>query len=442
MTHNDITSTANLGNRQNDRIQANYWIETAFPIAQAAASMAGEQSTGTFLRVPGETDELRERYAACVEKIEEREPASEPSLPGSGTPHKWDGIRRTAEVTLSWPLHNIGPSLPNLLATVAGNLSELKAFSGLKLLDLSLPAAFLSAYQGPQFGVVGTRALTGVNAPLGERAQPLIGTIIKPSIGMSPEATAAQVKLLAEAGIDFIKDDELQSDAPHCPFEARITAVQNVLNEHRDRTGKQIMYAANLTGDLDQMLARHDHVLASGGTCIMVSMNSIGLPAMKVLRAHSQLVIHGHRNGWGMLGRSPAIGMSFVAFQKLWRLAGIDHTHVNGLRNKFSESDESVLASARACLAPMFPPPFPGCEIMPVFSSGQSVRQVHDTYNALGSTDLIYACGGGILGHPMGPAAGVRSLQWAWEAAMHDIPLTTFASTHPELKAALETFGG
>ena len=442
MTHNDITSTANLGNRQNDRIQANYWIETAFPIAQAAASMAGEQSTGTFLRVPGETDELRERYAACVEKIEEREPASEPSLPGSGTPHKWDGIRRTAEVTLSWPLHNIGPSLPNLLATVAGNLSELKAFSGLKLLDLSLPAAFLSAYQGPQFGVVGTRALTGVNAPLGDRAQPLIGTIIKPSIGMSPEATAAQVKLLAEAGIDFIKDDELQSDAPHCPFEARITAVQNVLNEHRDRTGKQIMYAANLTGDLDQMLARHDHVLASGGTCIMVSMNSIGLPAMKVLRAHSQLVIHGHRNGWGMLGRSPAIGMSFVAFQKLWRLAGIDHTHVNGLRNKFSESDESVLASARACLAPMFPTPFPGCEIMPVFSSGQSVRQVHDTYNALGSTDLIYACGGGILGHPMGPAAGVRSLQWAWEAAMHDIPLTTFASTHPELKAALETFGG
>ena len=443
MTHNDITTTANLlGNRQDDRIQAKYWIETAFPLAQAAASMAGEQSTGTFLRVPGETDELRERYAARVEKIEEKESASQPSLPGSGAPPNWDGIRRTAEVTLSWPLHNIGPSLPNLLATVAGNLSELKAFSGLKLLDLSLPAAFLSAYQGPQFGVAGTRALSGVQAPLGECPRPLIGTIIKPSIGMSPEDTAAQVKLLAEAGIDFIKDDELQSDAPHCPFAARITAVQRILNEHRDRTGKRVMYAANLTGDVDQMLARHDHVLASGGTCIMVSMNSIGLPAMKILRAHSQLVIHGHRNGWGMLGRSPATGMSFVAFQKLWRLAGIDHTHVNGLRNKFCEPDESVLASARACLTPMFPPPFSGCEIMPVFSSGQSARQVHDTYSALGPTDLIYACGGGILGHPMGPAAGVRSLQWAWEAAMRGIPLTTFASTHPELKAALETFGG
>lgn len=429
------------GSQEDDRIWARYRIETAFPLAQAAESIAGEQSTGTFLRVPGETDELRERCAARVEEIEEGEHAKEPSLPGAGTPSNWDGVRRTGEVTLSWPLHNIGPSLPNLLATVAGNLSELKAFSGLKLLDLNLPVAFLEAYQGPQFGIAGTRAFTGVTAGKGEPPRPLIGTIIKPSIGMSPETTAAQVKLLAEAGIDFIKDDELQSDAPHCPFAARVTAVQRVLTEHRERTGKHVMYAANITGDLDEMLVRHDHVLANGGTCMMVSMNSIGLPAMKVLRAHSQLVIHGHRNGWGMLGRSPALGMSFVAFQKLWRLAGIDHTHVNGLRNKFCESDESVIASARACLTPMFPPPARGCKIVPVFSSGQSARQAPATYKALGTTDLIYACGGGILGHPMGPASGVRSLQQAWEAAVLDIPLSTFAKSHPELKAALETFG-
>src|SRR5215469_14731467 len=195
-----------FANSNPDRIYARYFIETAFSLEQAAATMAGEQSTGTFLRVPGETDELRERYAARVESIQEQATASVPSLPGSGLPTNWDGVRRTAEVTLSWPLHNIGPSLPNLLATVAGNLSELKAFSGLKLLDLTLPKDFLNVYRGPQFGVNGTRSVTGV------LDRPLIGTIIKPSIGMSPEATAAQVKLLAEAGIDFIKDDELQTD--------------------------------------------------------------------------------------------------------------------------------------------------------------------------------------------------------------------------------------
>src|ERR1700761_7597821 len=266
------------------RIQARYWIETAFALADAAEIMAGEQSTGTFIRVPGETSELRARFAAKVEQITELETVDRPSLPGSGTPkNSSHAVRRTAEVTLSWPLDNPGPSLPNLVATVAGNLFELKPFSGLKLLDLHLPPAFLDRYQGPQFGVAGTRKLTGVYG------RPLIGTIIKPSIGMSPEDTAAQVRVLADAGIDFIKDDELQSDGPHCPFAERAAAVLGVLNRYADRTGKRLMYAANITGDLDQMLERLELVHTLGGTCAMVSMNSIGLPAMQIVRKHARV---------------------------------------------------------------------------------------------------------------------------------------------------------
>ncbi|RSY78354.1 ribulose 1,5-bisphosphate carboxylase [Sphingomonas koreensis] len=419
-----------------DRVTATYEIETAFPLRQAAETMAGEQSTGTFVRVPGETDALREAHAARVEELVELGEVAEPSLPGSGLPSNWDGKRRRARAVLSWPTANMGLSLPNLLATINGNLSELKAFSGLRLIDVTLPPAFLERYQGPQFGVAGTRELAGVHD------RPIIGTIIKPSVGMSPEATAAQVRTLVEAGIDFIKDDELQADGPHCPFDERISAVMRVINDHADKTGKKVMFAANLTGEIDEMLARHDHVVAEGGTCIMASMNSIGLPAMKMLRAHSQLPIHGHRNGWGMLGRSPAIGMSYIAFQKLWRLAGIDHTHVNGIDNKFCESNDSVIASARECLTPMFPAPHKGCEIMPVFSSGQSAKQAAPTYAALGSVDCMFAAGGGIMAHPGGPAAGVRALQQAWEAAVAGVPVEQAANDAPELKAALGAFGG
>ncbi len=418
------------------RILARYWIETAYPLEQAAATMAGEQSTGTFVRVPGETDALREAHAARVEDLVELDEVDAPSLPGSGVAKSGDGKRRAAAVTLSWPIANIGPSLPNLLATVAGNLSELKAFSGLKLTDLVLPPVFLERYRGPQFGVAGTRRLAGVYD------RPIIGTIIKPSVGLSPEATAEQVRVLVEAGVDFIKDDELQSDGPHCPFDARVSAVMRVIRDHADRTGKTVMFAANLTGDMDEMLARHDHVLAEGGTCIMASMNSIGLPAMKILRAHSQLPIHGHRNGWGMLGRSPALGMSFIAYQKLWRLAGIDHTHVNGIANKFCETDDSVIASARECLTPMFDAPHPGCEVMPVFSSGQSARQAAPTFAALGSVDCMFAAGGGIMAHPGGPAAGVRALRQAWDAAVAGVPVEQAARDAPELEAALGAFGG
>jgi ribulose-bisphosphate carboxylase large chain len=114
---------------------------------------------------------------------------------------------------------------------------------------------------------------------------------------------------------------------------------------------------------------------------------------------------------------------------------------VNGLKNKFCESDESVIESARECLKPMFAVADKGCEIMPVFSSGQSAKQAPGTFRALGSTDLIFACGGGIMAHPGGVEAGVRSLQQAWEAAVQGVPLAEYARTRPELRLALERFG-
>ena len=414
------------------RILATYRIETPHSPERAAEVMAGEQSTGTFVRVPGETEELRRRFGARVERISELEATDQPSLPGSRPPRGLnDPIRyRRAEVVLSFPLENIGPSLPNLLTTVAGNLYELREFSGLKLVDLDLPPAFAGAYPGPQFGVEGTRRLAGV------AGRPIVGTIIKPSVGLTPEETAALVETLIEAGLDFIKDDELMANAPHSPLERRVEAVMRVVNDFADRTGKKPMVAFNITDEIDAMLRHHDAVAGAGGTCVMVSLNSVGLPAVAHLRRHCRLPIHGHRNGWGLISRHPYLGMEFPAYSKLWRVAGVDHLHTNGLRNKFCESDESVIASARSCLTPMF-----GARIMPVFSSGQWAGQAPDTYQRVGSTDLMYVCGGGIMAHPGGIAAGVASIRQAWEAALAGIPLDEHAREHIELRQALEHFG-
>lgn len=413
---------------QQDRFEADYLIETPVDPRKAAEVMAGEQSSGTFVAVPGETPELKARAAAQIEALTEIDGVATPSLPGAPPP-VGQGYRR-ALVTLSWPLASIGPSLPNLMATVAGNLSELQQFSGLRILDVRLPDAFAEAYPGPRFGISGTRRLTGV----GHR--PLIGTIIKPSVGFSPEETAETVRVLAQAGIDFIKDDELQADGPACPFEDRVRAVMRVINTHAERTGKKVMFAFNLTDEIDAMRKKHDFVRAHGGTCIMASLNSVGLAGMIALGRHSELPIHAHRNGWGYLSRAPLLGWSYIAWQKFWRLAGADHMHCNGLANKFSESDDSVIASAKACLTPMFDSK--PCLAMPVFSSGQTVRQPPETFRRLGSRDLIYAAGGGILAHPDGPAAGVASLKQSWEAALEGIPLADYAATHPELRRALE----
>jgi ribulose-bisphosphate carboxylase large chain len=410
------------------RIRACYLIETADDPRRAVEVMAGEQSSGTFVALPGETPELKERYGARIEALEVVEEVAGPSLPGA----KAGPVHRRAFVELSWPLDNLGPSLPNLVATVAGNLFELKSFSGLRILDISLPPAFALAYQGPGFGIPGTRRLAGVEG------RPLIGTIIKPSVGLSPEATAEMVDRLCQGGIDFIKDDELQADGPHCPFAARTRAVMAVIRRHEDRLGRRVMYAFNLTGELDQMRRRHDLVRDLGGTCIMASLNAVGIVGMVELRRHSELPIHAHRNGWGYLSRHPLLGWSYPAWAKLWRLAGADHMHVNGIRNKFCEPDASVIEAAKSLLEPLWDDR--PCTVMPVFSSGQSAAQAVDTYTAIGTTDLIFAAGGGIMGHPQGIEAGVMSLRDAWDAAVAGETLDARAERSPPLRAALEAY--
>ncbi len=412
------------------RIEADYFVETSVDPQKAVEAMAGEQSSGTFIAVPGETPELKARAAARVEALDIIGEARAPSLPGAVTA---GGPVRVARVTLSWPLENTGPSLPNLMATVAGNLFELKQFSGLRITDIRLPPEFATAYPGPRFGVEGTRELAGVSEG------PIIGTIIKPSVGLDAEGTAAMVRELAEAGIDFIKDDELQSDGPACPFEDRARAVMEVIDRQAQKTGKKVMVAFNITGELDEMRRRHDLVLSLGGTCVMASLNSVGLVGMIELGRFSQLPIHAHRNGWGYLSRHPMLGWSYVAWQKIWRLAGADHMHVNGLSNKFCEDDDSVIASAKACLTPMFDDK--PCIAMPAFSSGQSAKQAPGTYRTLGSADLLHLAGGGLVGHPHGIAAGLDSLRQAWEAAMTGVPLAEHAKGRPALEAALETYG-
>lgn len=410
------------------RLTADYEIETPTSLERAAAVIAGEQSSGTFLKIPGETDALRENHGATVDDITEIGVSDSPALPCL-----MPGTRFTrGRIRLSWPMANMGPSLTNTLATVAGNLFELREISAIRLLDVGFPPDFAAAYPGPAFGIAGTRRLAGV------ASGPLIGTIVKPSVGLGPAETAELAKTLAEGGIDFIKDDELQANGPHCRLAERVEAVMRVLNAHADRTGKKVMYAFNITDEIDEMKRNHDLVRDHGGTCVMVSLHSIGLAGATALRRHASLPIHGHRNGWGLFSRSPDIGVSYGAWQKFWRLAGVDHLHVNGLANKFSETDASVIASAKACTAPLFDGrPY---EAMPVFSSGQTALQAPGTYAALGHADLIFCAGGGIMGHPHGVAGGVASLREAWEAAMAGTPLETYAADHPALAAALAAF--
>jgi ribulose-bisphosphate carboxylase large chain len=419
---------------QADRFEATYLIETPLPPVQVAEVMAGEQSCGTFTRVEGETDELRQRARATVERIDELESVGAPSLPNALLERKGHtGPWRRARVHISFPVANGGANLPTLAATVSGNLYDLGEASGLRLESLKLPAAYRAQFDMPQVGIAGTRKATGVAKGA------LVGTIIKPNVGFSAAQTAELVARLCAAGVDFIKDDEVCADPAHAPLAQRVPAVMAVVREHQQRTGKHVMVAFNITDETDAMKRHADLVAREGGSCVMASLNWCGHSGMQTLRRHTGLAIHGHRNGYGALSRHPLLGMSFQAYQTLWRLAGVDHMHVHGLQGKFSQPDEEVIESAHDCYTPLTDS-FDD-RVMPAFSSGQWAGTVPATWAAVKSDDLLFMSGGGILAHPGGPAAGVASIRQAWAAARAGVALADHAREAPELAAALAFFG-
>jgi ribulose-bisphosphate carboxylase large chain len=417
-----------------ERFEATYLIETPLDPAKVAEVMAGEQSSGTFTRVAGETDELRSRTRAVVTAVEALETVDEPSLPNAWLAKKGiSGPWRRARIAISFPVDNVGANLATLASIVAGNLYDLGEVTGLRLDTMTLPASFRSRFPLPTQGIAGTRKLTGV------ASGPMVGSIIKPNVGLSPSETAALVTKLCEAGLDFIKDDEISADPVHAPLAQRVPAVMDVIRRHQDRTGKAVMVAFNITDETDAMKRHADLVAREGGTCVMASLNWCGFSAIETLRRATDLALHGHRNGFGALSRHPWLGISFQAYQTLWRLAGVDHMHVHGLQGKFAQEDGEVVSSARDCVTPLSE----GIDdrVLPAFSSGQWAGTAQATWDAIGHDDLLFMAGGGILAHPGGPAAGVASIRQAWAAVATGTPLDAAAGSHVELRQALDFFG-
>ncbi|MGO4339480.1 3-oxo-isoapionate-4-phosphate decarboxylase OiaX [Labrys sp. KB_33_2] len=413
-------------------IRMTYRIETAGDIEKLAAKIASDQSTGTFVSLPGETPELKARVAARVVAIRPLEALEVPSIPDPST--QAGAVYKRADVDIDFPIEAIGTDLAALMTIAIGGVYSIKGFSGIRVTGMQLPAVFAAAYPGPQFGTAGTRRLTGIVD------RPVIGSIVKPALGLRPPESAGQVRELVEAEVDFIKDDEKLASPAYSSLEDRVKAIMPVILDHEQKTGKKVMYAFGIShSDPDEMMRNHDIVVRAGGNAAVININSVGLGGLSFLRKRSHLALHAHRNGWDILTRHPGLGMDFEVYQQFWRLLGIDQFQINGIRAKYWESDESFVRSFKSVTTPLFEGDV--CP-MPVVCSGQWGGQAPDTYARTGRTlDLLYLCGGGVVSHPGGPAAGVRAVRQAWQATVEGVPLETYAREHRELAQSLQKFG-
>ena len=410
-------------------IRLTYLIETAGDPSRLAEKIASDQSTGTFVHVPGETEELKARVAAKVSGIRPLQPVTLSSFPSSEP-----GPFNRAEADIDFPFGAIGTDLAALMTIAIGGVWSIRGFTGIRVTGMQLPEEFRTAHPGPQFGIAGSRELTGV------KGRPIIGTIVKPALGLRPHETAALVKDLIEADVDFIKDDEKLMSPSYSPLEQRVKHIMPLIHDREQRTGRKVMYAFGIShADPDQMMRNHDAVLNAGGNCAVININSIGFGGMSFLRKRSGLVLHAHRNGWDILTRHSGLGFDFSVYQQFWRLLGVDQFQINGIKVKYWEPDESFVAAFNALKTPIFSEA--DCPL-PVAGSGQWGGQAPETYARTGQTqDLLYLCGGGIASHPGGPAAGVRAVRQAWEAAVQGVTLQSYAKHHSELAQSLAFFG-
>jgi ribulose-bisphosphate carboxylase large chain len=243
------------------------------------------------------------------------------------------------DVTYSLPASNFDVGLggiTNLWPVVAGEVYNFHFIKSASLVGLELPEAFRRHYLGPRYGIEGVRSLVGVSKG------PLFGSIIKPNIGLGPEQSAGVVGILAEAGFNFIKDDEICVSPATCTLEQRAKAVSRELDGIRQRTGRSVLYAANVTSDFSVLGKAAEAALRSGAGALMIDPLCTGLSAIDFLRRNFDAPIYAHRVGYGLFCLSPKLNISFSVLTGLFRMLGIDFSHVGGIWGKSEASRKNT----------------------------------------------------------------------------------------------------
>lgn len=387
-----------------------------------AAALAVEQTTGTWLKVPGETDEVRERCAGRVVGAYEA-PAYQIGLP-AGTQERHYILR------IAYPWQNFGTSLSMLLSTVIGNISS----SGkVKLVDLEFPRAYLEHFPGPKYGVAGLRKLLGVEK------RPLLNNMIKPCTGLSPEATAKVAYEAAVGGVDIIKDDELVCDPPHCPLTERVKAVMAALERADQVKGEKTLFAFNITDRPDRMREKALRAIDAGANALLINYCTVGLDAAQMITSDPDIDVPvlAHSDFTGALYESEWSGVSAALIgAKLPRLAGMDMIISLSPYGKFPMMEDTFTGAGLQMLAPWG-------HIAPVFpmpGGGTTQGHIEELMRTFGN-DVMIAAGGAIHGHPMGAAAGARAFRQGIDGVMAGRTLLETAQDCPELKSALDTWG-
>jgi len=374
---------------------------------EAAAAVAGESSTATWTVVWTDLLTACDVYRAKAYRVDPVPSAADQFF---------------AYIAYECDLFEEG-SIPNLTASIIGNVFGFKAVKALRLEDMRIPYAYLKTFQGPATGVIVERER------LDKFGRPLLGATVKPKLGLSGKNYGRVVYEGLAGGLDFLKDDENINSQPFMRWRERFLYCMEGINRAAAASGEVKGSYLNVTAaTMEEMYTRADYAKEIGSVIIMIDLviGYTAIQSMGIWARKNDMILHLHRAGNSTYARQKNHGVNFRVICKWMRMSGVDHIHagtvvgklegdplmVKGFYNTLLENELEInlpqglffdmsWASLRKC--------------MPVASGGIHCGQMHQLLYYLGD-DVVVQFGGGTIGHPDGIQAGATANRVALEA--------------------------
>jgi 2,3-diketo-5-methylthiopentyl-1-phosphate enolase len=324
--------------------------------------------------------------------------------------------------TVAFPAQNVEGDIASLLTMIFGKYSMA---GPAKVTAIRLPEGYGTK---PKFGI------SGIRAKLGVKNRPLIMAIFKPALGLSAADHAEILASVAPAGLDVIKDDEIMADLDSAPTFERLRACREVIDRHRDNTGKELLYAINLTGRGHELQNKARRLVENGANALLFNALTYGFSALEALALDPEInvPIFVHPALAGALCGAPDHGFTYdVILGTLMARSGGDAVlypaHYGSL--PFAASQEAAIRQALV-----------QNNVFPVPSAGIHPGVVPKVLADYG-TDVILNAGTGIMDHPQGATAGVNAFFEALALAKVGVSFQPDEISPGPLKAALEQWG-
>ncbi|OAN55949.1 ribulose 1,5-bisphosphate carboxylase [Paramagnetospirillum marisnigri] len=401
-----------------------------------AAHFAAESSTGTNVEVCT-TDDFTRGVDALVYEIDEQRELMKIAFPV-------DLFDRN--------IIDGRAMIASFLTLTIGNNQGMSDVDYAKMVDFYVPPKFLQLFDGPAANIADMWRVLG--RPQSDGGM-VVGTIIKPKLGLRPKPFADACYQFWLGG-DFIKNDEPQGNQVFAPLKETIRLVADAMKRAQDETGQAKLFSANITADDPaEMLARGHYILETfaenaSHVAFLVDGYVAGPTAVTTCRRNFPAqFLHYHRAGHGAVtSKQSKRGYTVLVHMKMARLLGASgiHTGTMGygkMEGAPDEKDVAYMLERDVADGPHFRQDWCGMKACtPIISGGMNALRLPGFFTNLGHANVIQTSGGGAFGHKDGPVAGALSLRQAHQAWAEGIDLVDYAKAHPELKAAFESFSG